>query len=76
MEKFTGAVKWFDTVKGFGFIAKDDGGSVFVHHSAILMEGFRQLNEGDQVTFSVNTDDRGRVYAEDVFVTEEAVARV
>lgn len=49
----TGTVKWFDDVKGYGFIIRDDGkGEIFVHHSAIQMTGFRRLEAGEPVTFS------------------------
>ena len=57
----SGTVKWFDTVKGFGFIVPDDGTSdVFVHQTAIQTDGFRSLAEGESVEFSVETDDQGR----------------
>jgi CspA family cold shock protein len=47
-----GTVKWFNDAKGFGFITREQGGDdVFVHHTAILAEGYRSLKEGDQVSF-------------------------
>ena len=57
MEK--GTVKWFNNSKGYGFIMRDSGGDVFVHHSQILSEGFKSLNEGDKVEFEVTQGPKG-----------------
>lgn len=54
-----GTVKWFNDTKGFGFISQDDGEDVFVHHTAITMEGFRTLAEGDRVEFEVVQGPKG-----------------
>ena len=55
-----GTVKWFNESKGFGFITQDDGGAdVFAHYSEIQGEGFRNLSEGDAVSFEVVQGDKG-----------------
>lgn len=55
-----GIVKWFNNAKGYGFIEPDAGGAdVFVHHTAIDMEGFRTLDQGENVTFEVNEGPKG-----------------
>jgi CspA family cold shock protein len=56
----TGTVKWFNDAKGYGFITPDGGGrDVFVHHTAILMDGFRSLAEGQKVQFDLVETERG-----------------
>jgi cold shock protein len=58
-ERVTGTVKWFNDAKGFGFITRDGGADVFVHHSAIRGEGFRSLTEGAKVEFEVVQGQKG-----------------
>ena len=69
----SGTVKWFNSRKGYGFIASDDGGDVFVHYSAIVAENdeFKTLYEGDKVDFEVTEGEKG-LQASDVKVTEHA----
>jgi len=55
----TGMVKWFNDQKGFGFITQTGGGDVFVHHTAIISEGFRSLAEGDKVEFDLTAGQKG-----------------
>ncbi len=56
----SGTVKWFNSTKGFGFIAPDDGGKdVFVHHSVIAGSGYRELAEGQRVEFETETSPKG-----------------
>jgi CspA family cold shock protein len=58
-QRVIGTVKWFNDAKGFGFLAQDGGKDVFVHHSAIVAEGFRSLTEGDKVEFSIEQGPKG-----------------
>lgn len=55
----TGKVKWFNSEKGYGFIERDDGNDVFVHFSAIEMDGYKTLEEGTAVTFEVVEGSKG-----------------
>ena len=59
-ERETGTVKWFNDKKGYGFLSRASGADVFVHHSAIIAEGFRSLAEGDQVEFAIQQDQKGQ----------------
>ena len=59
VDRITGTVKWFNAAKGYGFIAHDGGKDVFVHFSAIQSEGYRSLNEGDKVEFSIEDSPKG-----------------
>ena len=58
-DRVLGTVKWFNGSKGYGFIEREDGDDVFVHYSAILGEGFRNLEEGQRVEFSIEQGAKG-----------------
>ncbi|HZJ68440.1 MAG TPA: cold-shock protein [Candidatus Eisenbacteria bacterium] len=55
----TGTVKWFDSAKGYGFIAGEDNTDVFVHHTSIQCEGYASLEEGERVSYDVEEDHKG-----------------
>jgi cold shock protein len=60
VERIEGTVRWFSNAKGFGFIGRDDGAKdVFVHHTAIDMEGYKTLSEGQKVSFAVVRGSKG-----------------
>ncbi|MBM7558649.1 cold-shock protein [Marinitoga litoralis] len=54
-----GKVKWFDAKKGYGFISGDDGNDVFVHFTALKMDGFKTLEEGQEVEYEIQENDKG-----------------
>ncbi len=58
-ERETGVVKWFNSEKGYGFISRKNGEDVFVHFSEIQSDNYKELNEGDNVEFSVGQGDKG-----------------
>jgi CspA family cold shock protein len=58
-ERTQGTVKWFNRSKGYGFIERVDGDDVFVHYSSIQGEGFRNLDEGDRVEFTIESSPKG-----------------
>jgi cold shock protein len=65
--RMIGTVKWFNSGKGYGFLAQEDGTDVFVHFSAIRSDGFRTLEEGQRVEFSVEQGQKG-LQAKDVVI--------
>ena len=67
-DRVTGTVKWFNNNKGFGFIERQDGPDVFVHYSAIQSDGFRALEEGQEVEFNIVEGPKGLQDSEVVFV--------
>ena len=62
--KVTGTVKWFNSGKGYGFIGRNDGADVFVHYTAIAGDGYRSLQEGDNVEFEIVQGQKGPQAAE------------
>jgi len=59
VERMNGTVKWFNNAKGYGFIGREGGPDVFVHYSAITAEGYKSLQEGDQVEFEITQGPKG-----------------
>jgi CspA family cold shock protein len=58
-DRIVGSVKWFNATKGYGFIAREGGEDVFVHFSAITMEGYKKLHEGQKVEFEIENGPKG-----------------
>jgi CspA family cold shock protein len=58
-ERIVGTVKWFNAAKGYGFIGREDGEDVFVHFSAIQTDGYRRLDKGQKVEFSIEDGPKG-----------------
>ncbi|MFN8451759.1 MAG: cold-shock protein [Anaerolineae bacterium] len=58
-ERIQGTIKWFNSTKGYGFIAREDGPDVFVHYSAISGSGYRSLDEGQRVEFTLEQGPKG-----------------
>jgi len=72
-ERYIGTVKWFSAPKGYGFIGRDDGeDDVFVHFSAIQMEGYKRLKEGQEVEFSIEDGPKGLQAANVVLTSTES----
>lgn len=63
-ERIVGTVKWFNARKGYGFIGRDGGEDIFVHFSSITMDGYRRLDEGQSVEFSIEEGPKGVQAAE------------
>ncbi|MBN2556794.1 MAG: cold shock domain-containing protein [Anaerolineales bacterium] len=59
-DRLHGVVRWFNSLKGYGFIGCEDGEDVFVHYSALEMEGYKKLKEGQSVEFELESNPRGR----------------
>jgi len=68
-ERQTGTVKWFNATKGYGFIERSDGADVFVHYSSIISDGYKTLEEGQKVQFTVEQGQKGE-QAQEVEVIE------
>ena len=58
-ERIVGTVKWFNAAKGYGFIGREEGDDVFVHYSALNMDGYRRLDKGQSVEFSIEDGPKG-----------------
>jgi CspA family cold shock protein len=71
MEMATGKVKWFNDAKGYGFIEAEDGVDVFVHYSAIAMDGFKSLREGQEVSYESIETPKGRQASKVSFETQQ-----
>ena len=72
MAQFSGQVRWFNNAKGYGFLGRPAGDDVFVHYSAIQIEGYKSLKEGEPVDFDVEEGQTGRPQAGNVTRTSPA----
>jgi len=68
-DRYLGTVKWFNTTKGYGFIGREDGEDVFVHYSAIQIEGYRKLEPEQRVEFSIEESPKGLQAANVVIIS-------
>jgi len=59
MERLKGTVKWFNNAKGYGFLGRENGPDVFIHYSAIASDGYKSLDEGDNVEFEIVQGQKG-----------------
>ena len=74
-DRYVGTVKWFSAPKGYGFIGRNDGeDDVFVHFSAIQMEGYKRLKEGQEVEFSIEDGPKGLQAANVILIAERAMS--
>lgn len=71
--QYRGTVKWFNNAKGYGFLGREGGADVFVHHSAIQAKGYRSLSEGDDVEFDVIQGKQGKPQADAVVKISRAL---
>jgi CspA family cold shock protein len=69
-ERLVGTIKWFSAPKGYGFIGQESGEDIFVHFSAIKMDGYKRLKEGQRVEFTIEDGPKGK-QAADVVILEE-----
>ena len=72
-DRIVGTVKWFNAAKGYGFIGRDEGEDVFVHYSAIQMDGYRRLNKGQSVEFTIEEGPKGAQAAAVTLLEVESV---
>ncbi len=68
MAQYEGIVRWFNNVKGYGFLGREGGEDVFVHFSAIETDGYKSLSDGDMVSFDIVTGEKGRPQADKVIL--------
>jgi CspA family cold shock protein len=74
LAQYRGTVKWFNNAKGYGFLGRDGGPDVFVHYSAIQIDGYKSLKEGDEVEFDIIEGTKGPQADQVIRVRDEAAA--